>query len=208
VSSARGLPQDRIEAIALGASAGGVEALTVLLPYLPAGLRASVFIVVHLPRERPSLLTELFIPKCALPVKEAEDKMPVEPGTVYFAPPNYHLLLDKGPTLALSIDDLVNFSRPSIDVLFQSAADVYGARLMGIILTGANDDGSAGLAAVHRAGGLTIVQEPDSAQVPHMVASALKQTQADYVLPLHDIGKLLKTLPSSGPRPQPMRATG
>jgi two-component system chemotaxis response regulator CheB len=192
----------------LGASAGGVEALNILLPYLPAGLQASVVIVVHLPRERPSLLTELFLPRCALPVREAEDKMPVESGTVYFAPPNYHLLVDKGPRFALSVDDLVNFSRPSIDVLFESAADTYGSGLMGIILTGANEDGTAGLAAVHRAGGVTIVQEPDSAQVPHMVASALKRTQADYVLHLHEIGKLLKTLPSGGPRPQPMRATG
>lgn len=208
MSSAVRLSDRRIDAIVLGASAGGVEALTVLLPYLPQGLRAALFIVVHLPRERPSLLTELFVPKCALHVREAEDKMPVEPGTVYFAPPNYHLLLDKGPQLALSVDELVHFSRPSIDVLFQSAADIYGKRLMGIILTGANQDGTAGLAAVHRAGGVTIVQEPDTAQVPHMAASALKQTPADYVLPLDEIGTLLKTLPSSGPQPQPIRAAG
>ncbi len=208
MSPAARLSDRQIDAIVLGASAGGVEALTVLLPYLPAGLRASVFIVVHLPRERPSLLTELFIPKCALPVREAEDKMPVDPGVVYFAPPNYHLLLDKGPQLALSVDDLVHFSRPSIDVLFQSAADIYGKRLMGIILTGANEDGTAGLAAIHQAGGLTIVQEPDTAQVPHMAASALKRTQADYVLPLNEIGTLLKTLPSSGPQPRPVRAAG
>ena len=208
MSSAARLPDRQIDAIVLGASAGGVEALTVLLPCLPAGLRASVFIVVHLPRERPSLLTELFIRKCALPIREAEDKMPVEPGTVYFAPPNYHLLLDKGPQLALSVDDLVHFSRPSIDVLFQSATDIYGQRLMGIILSGANADGTAGLASVHRAGGLTIVQEPDTAQVPHMAASALKQTQPDYVLPLNEIGTLLKTLPTGGPQPQPIRAAG
>jgi two-component system chemotaxis response regulator CheB len=125
---------------------------------------------------------------------------------VYFAPPNYHLLLDKGPQLALSVDELVHFSRPSIDVLFQSAADIYRKRLMGIILSGANQDGTAGLAAVHRAGGVTIVQEPDTAQVPQMVASALKQTPADYVLPLDQIGTLLKTLPSNGP--QPIRVTG
>jgi two-component system chemotaxis response regulator CheB len=185
-----------------------VEALTVLLPCLPAGLRAAILIVVHVPRERPSLLTELFTSKCALQVKEAEDKMPVEPGTVYFAPPNYHLLLDKGPQLALSVDDLVHFSRPSIDVLFQSAADIYGKHLVGIILTGANEDGTAGLAAVHRAGGVTIVQEPGTAQAPRMAASALKETQADYVLPLNEIGVLLKTLPTSGPQPQPIRATG
>jgi two-component system chemotaxis response regulator CheB len=194
--------QGRIDAIAIGTSAGGVEALSILLPALPAGLRASVFIVLHLPRERPSLLAEIFTPKCALKVKEAEDKMRVEPGTVYFAPPDYHLLLDGGPQLALSIDELVHFSRPSIDVLFESAADIYGERLMGIILTGANDDGAAGLAAIHRAGGVTIVQEPDSAQVPLMVLAALRRTAADFVLPLEGIAGLLQALASTEPRTQ------
>jgi two-component system chemotaxis response regulator CheB len=173
-----------------------VEALSVLLPALSAGLRAPLVVVVHLPRERPSLLAGIFAPKCALQVKEAEDKMRVEPGTVYFAPPDYHLLLDEGPQLALSIDELVHFSRPSIDVLFESAADIYGERLMGIILTGANDDGAAGLAAIHRAGGVTIVQEPDSAQVPLMALSALRQTAADFVLPLEKIAGLLHSLAS------------
>ena len=194
--------QGRIDAIAIGTSAGGVEALSILLPALPAGLRASVFIVLHLPRERPSLLAEIFTPKCALKVKEAEDKMRVEPGTVYFAPPDYHLLIDEGPQLALSIDELVHFSRPSIDVLFESAADIYGERLMGIILTGANDDGAAGLAAIHRAGGVTIVQEPDSAQVPLMVLAALRRTAADFVLPLEGIAGLLQALASTEPRTQ------
>jgi two-component system chemotaxis response regulator CheB len=120
--------------------------------------------------------------------------MRVEPGTVYFAPPDYHLLLDKGPQLALAIDELVHYSRPSIDVLFESAADEYAERLMGIILSRANEDGSAGLAAVHRAGGVTIVQEPDSAQVPLMVVSALKRSPPDFVLPLEAIAALLRTL--------------
>ena len=120
--------------------------------------------------------------KCALPVCEAADKEPVRPGTVYFAPPDYHLLIDAGPSLALSADELVNYSRPSIDVLFESAADVYGARLLGIILTGANEDGAAGLAAVHAAGGITIVQEPDSAQVNgKSVVSALNRNPSSQV---------------------------
>jgi len=191
--------QYRIDAIVIGASAGGVDALSVLLPALPASLRASVFIVLHLPRERPSLLPEIFARKCALRVKEAEDKELAAPGTVYFAPPDYHLLLDKGPQLALSIDELVHFSRPSIDVLFESAADIYAERLMGIILTGANEDGAAGLASVHRRGGVTIVQEPDSAQVPLMVLSALQRTPVDFVLPLEQIAELLRTLASAEP---------
>jgi two-component system chemotaxis response regulator CheB len=189
----------RIDAIVIGASAGGVEALSILLPALPADLRVALFIVVHLPRERPSLLAEIFTRKCAVKVREAEDKMRVEPGTVYFAPPDYHLLLDEGPQLALSIDELVHFSRPSIDVLFESAADIYAERLMGIILTGANDDGTAGLAAIHRAGGVTIVQEPESAQVPVMALSALKRTPADFVLPLAEIAALLQALLSAEP---------
>jgi two-component system, chemotaxis family, protein-glutamate methylesterase/glutaminase len=188
----------RIDAIVIGASAGGVDALSVILPALPPGLRASLFIVLHLPRERPSLLADIFASKCALQVKEAEDKMRVEPGTVYFAPPDYHLLIDKGPQLALSIDELVHFSRPSIDVLFESAADIYAERLMGIILTGANADGTAGLAAIHRSGGVTIVQEPDSAQVPLMVLSALARTPVDFVMPLKDIAVLLQTLAIAG----------
>lgn len=190
--------RERIDAIVIGASAGGVDALSTLLPALTRGLRASLFVVVHLPRERPSLLAEIFAPKCALQVREAEDKLRVEPGTVYFAPPDYHLLIDKGPQLALSIDEHVHFSRPSIDVLFESAADIYSERLMGIILTGANEDGAAGLAAIHRRGGVTIVQEPDSAQVPIMVLSALERTPVDFVLSLKDIATLLQTLAIAG----------
>jgi two-component system chemotaxis response regulator CheB len=178
----------RIDAIVIGASAGGVDALSVLLPALPPGLRASLFVVLHLPRERPSLLVDIFAPKCTLQVKEAEDKMRVEAGTVYFTPPDYHLLIDKGPQLPLSIDEFVHFSRPSIDLPFESAANIYAERLMGIILTGANEDGTAGLAAIHRRGGVTIVQEP------LMVLSALERTPVDFVLSLKDIAVLLQTL--------------
>jgi two-component system chemotaxis response regulator CheB len=183
-----------IEAVVIGTSAGGVDALSVLLPALPAGLRAALFVVIHLPRQRPSHLVEIFQPKCALSVREAQDKERIEPGTVYFAPPDYHLLVDRGPAISLSVDDLVNFSRPSVDVLFESAADVYGARLLGIILTGAGQDGAAGLQAIRRAGGKTIVQEPATAQVPVMAEAALKQGPADFVLSLEEIAARLGTL--------------
>jgi two-component system chemotaxis response regulator CheB len=186
--------KERIDAIVVGGSAGAIEALAMLLPALPRQLQAAVFIVLHLPREQPSLLVEIFRSKCSLPVKEAEDKEPVQAGTVYFAPPDYHLLLDRGPQLSLSVDEPVHFSRPSVDVLFESAADLYGARLMGIILSGANADGAAGLAAVHGAGGLTIVQAPGSAQVPVMALSALERSPADFVLSLEQIAALLRTL--------------
>lgn len=190
---------ERIDAVVIGASAGGVEALSVLLPALPAKSRAAVFIVLHLPRDRPSLLSEIFAKRCALPVREAEDKESVTAGTVYFAPSNYHLLLDRGPQMALSADDLVHHSRPSIDVLFESAADVYGGRLLGIILTGANEDGAAGLAAVHDGGGLTVVQTPATARSPQMALSALKLRPADLVLPLDRIAELLATLQPGAP---------
>jgi two-component system chemotaxis response regulator CheB len=184
----------RIEGVVIGASAGGVEALAVLLPALPATFRPSLFIVQHLPRERPSLLAEIFARRCARPVREAEDKEPIEPGTVYFAPPDYHMLLEKNRQIALSADEPVHFSRPSIDVLFESAAEVYGERLLGIILTGANEDGAAGLHAIHKAGGVTVVQQPDSAKVPLMIVSALQRGPADYVLSLPEIAQLLGAL--------------
>jgi two-component system chemotaxis response regulator CheB len=184
----------RIEAVVIGASAGGIQALSVVLPALPPTLRTPVFIVLHLPRDRPSILAEIFGRKCAVPVREAEDKEQIKPGTVYFAPSNYHLLVDDGPQLALSADDPVHHSRPSVDVLFESASDIYKDRLLGIILSGANEDGAKGLAAVHDAGGITIVQQPDTASAPNMAVSALKLRPANRVLPLEDIAVLLRTL--------------
>ena len=184
----------RIEAVVIGTSAGGIDPLSVVLPALPAGFGRPVFVVIHLPRERPSLLASIFRSKCAVAVREAQDKDPVEAGTIYFAPPDYHLLIDEGPSLALSDDELVNFSRPSIDVLFESAADYYGDRLLGIVMTGASHDGAAGLDAVRRAGGTTVVQAPDEAQSAVMVRAALERGPADHVLTLAQIADMLKRL--------------
>jgi two-component system, chemotaxis family, protein-glutamate methylesterase/glutaminase len=186
----------QIDAVVIGASAGGVEGLSVLLPTLSATLQVSIFIVMHLPREQRSLLSEIFAPKCALRVSEAEDKAPVAPGCVYFAPPDYHLLLDEGPSMALSVDEPVHFSRPSIDVLFESASDLYRQRLLGIILTGASQDGADGLAAVRSAGGITVVQQPDGSYESHMATAALKLGPVDYVLPLDGIAGLTRSLPT------------
>ena len=188
------LLQGRIEAIVIGASAGGVEALGLILPALPARFRPALLIVLHLPRERPSLLVEIYEKRCALPIREADDKEPIEPGTVYFAPPDYHMLVERNRQIALSTDEPVHYSRPSVDVLFESAADVFGNRLLGVILTGANEDGAAGLHAIHRAGGVTVVQQPDSAKVPLMVVSALQRHPADFVLSLPQIAELLAGL--------------
>lgn len=169
------------QAIVIGGSAGSVEALGVLLPALPASLRASVLVVLHLPRDRPSLLCKIFQRRCALPLREAQDKEPIEGGTVYFAPPNYHLLVDAGPALALSVDAPVHYSRPSIDVLFESAADIYAHQLIGIVLSGANRDGAHGLAAIHANGvGSASCKTPPaplSAPCPRQRCSALQQAR-------------------------------
>jgi len=183
-----------IEAVVIGASAGGVEALNTLLPALTSDLRVVILVVLHLPRDRPSLLVEIFTPRCAVPLHEACDKEPLLPGEVYFAPPDYHLLVDAGPHAALSTEPPLNFSRPSIDVLFESAADVYGDRLIGLILTGGSHDGAAGLAAVAAAGGLTVVQRPDTALASTMPLSALDRVDPDALLGLEGIASLLASL--------------
>ncbi len=185
------LPQERLQVVVIGGSAGSIDALGVLLPALPATLRATVVVVVHLPRERPSLLCQIFQPRCALPVREAQDKEPLEPGTIYFAPPDYHLLLDAGPTLALSVDDPVHFSRPSIDVLFETAADACGSQLLAILLSGANADGAQGLVAVQVAGGTTLVQSPASCAVPFMPEAALAVMQPGHLLTPEGMAALL-----------------
>ncbi len=191
---------DRIEAVVIGTSAGGVEALSVVLPALPAGVCAPVFAVLHLPRERPSLLADIFAAKCRVPVREAVDKDPIEPGTIYFAPPDYHLLIEEGPAIALSADEPVHHSRPSVDVLFESAAEVFGPGLLAILLTGGNQDGAAGLAAVGDAGGVTVVQDPAEAQAPMMVEAALARGPIDYQLRLEAIADLLRGLRTRGKR--------
>lgn len=185
-----------IHAIAIGASAGGVEALGVLLEALPAGFVPSILVVLHLPPDRPSLLVPLFSARCRLPVREALDKERLEPGTVYVAPPDYHLLVESRELLALSRDDPVQFSRPSIDVLFESAAHAFGPSLLAIVLSGANDDGAAGLLAVREAGGRGWVQDPATALAPVMPAAAIARAGADLVLPVRDMGERLANLRS------------
>lgn len=187
------------DAIVIGGSSGGIDALSALLPALPAATRAAVLVVMHLPRDKPSLLATIFRQRCALALQEAQDKEPVMPGTVYFAPPDYHLLVDAGPRIALSVDAPVHYSRPSIDVLFESAADQYGERLIGIVLSGANDDGALGLRAVAQAGGTTIVQDPASAAMPAMPQAALARTPGvSHVLHPAGIAGLLAQLHRQG----------
>ncbi len=181
-------------AVAIGASAGGVQALLALLPTLPADFPWPIFIVLHVPADRSNVLAPLFETKCHLEVKEAEDKETARAGVVYFAPSDYHLLIESNGDLALSSDEVVNYSRPSIDVLFESAADAYGAGLTGVILTGANDDGAAGLSAVTAAGGVALVEEPAAAYAQAMPLAARKACAAARVLPLARIAQHLKGL--------------
>ncbi len=187
-----------IDALVLGGSAGAVEALSAILPALQPTCGIAVFVVMHLPRVRPSLLVDIFQPKCRLRVTEALDKEPVEPGTIYFAPPDYHLLIDEGPQLALAADELVHFSRPSIDVLFESAADAYGARLVGVVLSGANSDGAMGLKSVQSAGGTTLVQRPDTAVAQTMPQAALEAAPGSGSLTLEQLAQLLRGIVAGG----------
>lgn len=181
-------------AVVIGASAGAVEALAALLPHLPAGYRLPVLVVVHVPPGRPSALVELFRARCRVPVKEAEDKEPITAGTVYFAPPDYHLLVEPDRRLSLSSEEPVHYSRPSIDVLFETAADAYRPELVGVILTGANADGAAGLAAVVAAGGTAAVEDPATAYSPAMPAAALDACPAARVLGLDALAAFLREL--------------
>lgn len=183
-----------IELIVIGGSAGGVDALIRLLPQLPSSLQAAVVCILHIPGDRESHLPELFAERLVLPVREACDKESIAPGTVYFAGAGYHLSIERDRTFSLSGEALVNFSRPSIDVLMESAADSYGAALAGILLTGANADGAQGMHAIHANGGLTIVQDPLDAQQETMPTEAIRRCQPHLVLPLRAIGELLPLL--------------
>lgn len=183
------------KAIAIGASAGGVEAIRKILSALPSDFPLPILIAQHLQAQKNSHTEDYFRKYCRICIKEAESNMEIKGGTVYFAPPDYHLLAEKNGTLSLSTEGKVNYSRPSIDVLFETAADAYESKLAGIILTGASNDGSRGLAEIKRRGGLCIVQDPKTAFMETMPASALKLINADYVLSLEEIVDLLVKLP-------------
>ena len=183
-----------VQAIVVGASAGGVEALLAIFADLKPGFRLPIIVVLHMPDERRSQLASVFDRRLAIPVKEVEDKEPITPGTLYFAAPGYHVSVEHDHSFSLSREERVHYSRPSIDYLFESAADVYQHALAAILLTGANQDGAQGLDTVKQQGGLTIVQDPDEALVSTMPQAALDRFQPDCILPLHGIARLLVEL--------------
>lgn len=187
----------RIDAIAVGASAGGVSALLQLFAALRPDFRLPVFVVLHMPEDHDSGLAELFAMRLPIAVREAADKMPVEPATVYFAPPGYHLQIEADLSFSLSCDPPVLFSRPSIDVLFESAAYAYGPALAAVLLTGASPDGAEGMATVASLGGFTAVQDPRQAQVATMPQAAIDRRAPDRVLPLAGLQQLLLDLNQS-----------
>ena len=181
----------KVEAVVIGASAGGVQALLTLLSALPASFRLPIITVLHLPANRDSQLAEVFQHRLALTVREAADKETIAPGTVYFAAPGYHLSVENDRTFSLSGEAPLQFCRPSIDVLMESAADAYGAALLAIVLTGANADGADGLARVKRLGGLTAVQDPAEAAAVTMPKAAIHRCRPDFILNLDGILELL-----------------
>jgi two-component system chemotaxis response regulator CheB len=179
----------KFKAIVIGTSAGGLSAISTLLEKLPSDYLLPIIIVQHRAKDQKNLLEEVLQPKCKMKIKQADEKEKIEKSIVYIAPPNYHLLIENDLTFSLSSDELVSYSRPSIDVLFESAAISYREALIGIILTGANNDGASGLQTIKKYGGLTIAQSPAEAQFPHMPGAAIDKGGAMLILTLKEIQK-------------------
>ena len=175
------------EVVVIGTSAGGLYALTTLLETLPRHFPIPILIVQHRSKEERTLLEEVLSHKCEISIRQAEEKEPIQSGTVYFAPPDYHLLIERNKTFSLSSDERVNYSRPSIDVLFETAADVYKNKTLAILLTGANQDGAAGIKIVKKYGGTTMAQDPLEAMYPVMPKSAIDTGQVDHIMTLASI---------------------
>jgi two-component system, chemotaxis family, protein-glutamate methylesterase/glutaminase len=187
------------EAVVLGVSVGGMHALTTILSALPATFSLAIGIVQHSSPASDGFLAE-HLNRCSMiKVKEAEDKETLSGGTAYLAPAGYHLLIEPDKSFSLSVDDKINFSRPSIDLLFESAAEAFGAALIGIVLTGANADGALGLKAVKRHGGLAIVQNPATAEASRMPRAAIDATSVDHIVDLEFIALLLRRLANGEP---------
>ena len=182
-----------VDLIVVGTSLGGLHALTGILSQLPASFSTPIALVQHRHRDSAGMLAHLLQSSGGLPIVEIEDKLAIQPGTVYLAPADYHVLVEPGH-FALSVDDLVLHARPSIDVLFESAADSYRSATLGLVLTGASHDGAAGLKAIKAAGGVAMVQDPATAECAIMPAAALAATTVDYVVPLTDIAPMLVQL--------------
>jgi two-component system chemotaxis response regulator CheB len=192
--------------VVVGASAGGVEALKAVSARLGAAFAGSLFVVLHILAEAESALANILARSSGLPAAHVLSEMPIQPGRIYVAPPNWHIVLTPNSVMPKE-GPRQNRHRPSVDTLFRSAARAFGPRVVGVVLTGADDDGAAGLAAIKAAGGLAVIQDPEEALWADMPASALRQIDVDYRLPLAEIGPLLARLvtedvtPSASPVP-------
>ncbi|MBO9205149.1 MULTISPECIES: chemotaxis protein CheB [Niastella] len=183
--------QKKYDAIVIGASAGGLYIMIRILKLLPANFNIPIIVVQHRAKDERTLLEEVLQQKCKVKIKQADEKELIQPGNVYFAPPDYHLLIENDGTFSLNCDPPVNYSRPSIDVLFETAADVYKQRLLAIILTGANKDGSYGIKKIALQGGTTIAQLPETADYPEMPRAAISTGHVQLVLDADAIGQFL-----------------
>lgn len=191
----------KFQAVVIGASSGGLQALKLILGQLPVDYPLPILIAQHISSESGDGFARLLDELCAIRVKEADEEEQILPGTVYLAPPDYHLLVEKEGKLALSADPPVSYARPSIDVLFESAAEIFGPELIGVILTGANFDGSHGLQTLKLKGGIAIVQDPAEAEARPMPLAALAATAVDYVLRLDQMARQLVQLAESPATP-------
>lgn len=187
----------RIEAIVIGTSAGGIQTLQKIFLQLPEDFPVPIIVVQHLGASHSEFLIEVFQSRTKLRVKQADEKEKIKPGTIYFAPPDYHLMIEKNKTFSLSDEEKHNYARPSIDVLFETAADSFASSLVGVILTGANSDGAQGLKVIREKGGITIVQDPKSAEVATMPLAAMAAEPADYVVPANALAALLTKIAQS-----------
>ena len=179
-----------IEAIVIGTSAGGLNALKTVLTKLPENYPIPILVVQHISADSEDFWIRNLNVQCKVQVKEAEEKEKISRGNVYIAPPDYHILLEQDATITLSQEEKVNFSRPSIDVLFETASDVYKENLMGVVLTGASKDGALGLRRIKKNGGITVVENPATAEFNLMPTEAIRAAKPDYILSLQQIADL------------------
>ncbi len=182
------------KAIVIGSSAGGLNALKEIFSVLDSRFSIPIIVVQHVSPHSDNYITTYLNKICAITVKEADEKEPIEGGKIYFAPPNFHLLIEEDNTISFSTEERVNFARPSIDILFETAVFAYGSNIVGIILTGANNDGAKGMKLINQYKGVTIVQDPKTAEVDTMPNCAIAATKIDHILSLKEIGKLLMKL--------------
>jgi two-component system, chemotaxis family, protein-glutamate methylesterase/glutaminase len=185
-----------VGAVVIGSSAGGINVLIPILRVLPPDYAIPLIVIQHRANEQTELLEELLQYKCRIKIKQADEKEKIAPRSVYFAPPGYHLLVEADKTFSLASDELVKYSMPSIDVTFETAAEVFKDELVGIIMTGASSDGAEGIRTIKRFNGVTIAQDPEEAQNPFMPRAAIQTKCIDFIMKVNGIQAFLKELPT------------